>query len=89
MIYLLGSLDFGIFNFPFFYGSRLWMMISYTCILFITLLFFFIAWLKDPGYLVRKRERNLLYLVRNNDTQNICPDCYIVKPTRSRHCEIC
>ena len=54
-------------------------------------MFFFIAvWLKDPGYLYMRKDETLLKLLeKGTDSSAICPECEIIKPLRSRHCDVC
>lgn len=58
--------------------------------MFLAFLFFLITWLKDPGYLHKKNGTKLIELLEKGiDCTNICPECEITKPLRSRHCDIC
>lgn len=50
---------------------------------------------KDPGFLMNKdksnksKEQKLLDLLKIHESDDICPDCIIKKPSRSKHCDIC
>lgn len=56
----------------------------------LSLLFFSISWLSNPGYLYKKPGSNLLKIIEKGiDCSGICPECEIVKPLRSRHCDVC
>lgn len=52
------------------------------------MVFFFFTWLTHPGYL-EKPKNNLLALLELHEASSICADCEIIKPERSKHCEIC
>ena len=52
--------------------------------------FFLCSWLISPGYLKRTKSPGHLYnLLQQKDPNQLCFDCILVKPDRSRHCEIC
>jgi len=55
---------------------------------FTFLMFLFAAW-TNPGYMENPQKNNTLNLLINNDPHQICPECVIVKPKRSKHCEYC
>jgi hypothetical protein len=52
-----------------------------------------IAWLlvmcKNPGYLSNRSGTTILALLDKHDPSYICPDCVILRPPRSRHCQCC
>jgi len=50
---------------------------------------FLCAWLKDPGYINHDKSHSLLELLEIFDPNFICADCEIIRPLRSRHCNIC
>jgi len=53
----------------------------------------------DPGYLTNPPNNNnvvylaehkpLVNLLRSVECFEVCPECEIVKPSRSKHCDIC
>jgi len=55
---------------------------------FTFLMFVFAAW-SNPGYMENPQKNDTLNLLINNDPHHICPECVIVKPKRSKHCEYC
>jgi len=56
----------------------------------VSFLFFLTTWLIGPGYLYKKKGETILKLFEKGiDCSLICPECEIVKPLRSRHCDIC
>jgi len=83
-IALLGS-NF-LFAFPFIQNKIFFILFCvFTGIMLITFLF---VWLKNPGYISDKKS-NILELLISYNPHLICPDCNIVKPDRSKHCEVC
>lgn len=66
-----------------------WIVIFLTMMI-LSLLFFLISWIANPGYLYKKPGSTLLKIIeKGNDCTGICPECEIVKPLRSRHCDVC
>lgn len=56
----------------------------------IGLIFYFLTWFIEPGYCKINEDQKLLFdLLTNYDPWDLCPECHILKPKRSRHCEIC
>ena len=53
----------------------------------ITAISFFLASCKDPGYL--KQEYQLMHLLENFHSDDICPRCEVLTTPRSHHCAIC
>jgi len=43
----------------------------------------------NPGYITRPKGINLSYLYQTYKYSEICPDCVILRPPRSRHCHYC
>jgi palmitoyltransferase ZDHHC13/17 len=54
---------------------------SFLCFLF--------CWLKDPGYITKDKTIDFYELLNIFDPESLCPECEIVRPQRSRHCNIC
>lgn len=54
-------------------------------------LFLVFAACADPGRLKNKTPspKNLFEIMGKNEADRVCYDCEIVKPTRSRHCDVC
>lgn len=51
-----------------------------------------ITWLSNPGVIQKENNKNLVDLLNimgETEPSNICPECYIIKVDRSRHCEFC
>ena len=48
-------------------------------------------WLKNPGYatIPENSSSNLIKLLENSSPGEICADCEILKPKRSKHCDSC
>eukprot|EP00347_Sterkiella_histriomuscorum_P000482 403375686 len=55
----------------------------------ITTVFFFLSWLKNPGYLEKSQRLDFLALVLKYDSFALCPECSLIKTERSKHCNIC
>lgn len=75
------------FVFPFIKQIE-WVIIIGVLILSTTT-FFLLTWLSNPGYIKNPHKEDLLGLYLNNNANTVCPDCVIIKPQRSRHCELC
>lgn len=58
-------------------------LISFSLVLFICL------WLGDPGYIPVLKENKMMSLYQNHPVYDICPECEIIEPPRSKHCDIC
>eukprot|EP00330_Aristerostoma_sp_ATCC50986_P009260 CAMPEP_0114576514 /NCGR_PEP_ID=MMETSP0125-20121206/1263_1 /TAXON_ID=485358 ORGANISM="Aristerostoma sp., Strain ATCC 50986" /NCGR_SAMPLE_ID=MMETSP0125 /ASSEMBLY_ACC=CAM_ASM_000245 /LENGTH=348 /DNA_ID=CAMNT_0001765079 /DNA_START=558 /DNA_END=1601 /DNA_ORIENTATION=+ len=71
-----------------FIESKIWFVLLFTAVGFMVL-FFTAAWLTDPGYIKKQDKDHLFELMVKNDPQSICFDCCILKPPRSKHCELC
>jgi len=48
---------------------------------------YLVATCSDPGYV--KGHFDFLELLKEVHPCELCPDCYILRSTRSRHCPIC
>ena len=57
------------------------------CIL--EIIFVVIACSKNPGYLKKNHEHQLLELASSVECFQICPECVARRPPRSRHCQCC
>ena len=55
----------------------------------LTLSTFLLASSTDPGRIQSNEKKDIFTLLLNNGPHLICPDCAIIKPQRSRHCECC
>ncbi len=55
----------------------------------ITFIFYLCSWLKHPGFLTKNPDSSLLDLLEAYGLNDICPDCAIIKPKRSKHCDTC
>ena len=92
-IYIFGYLDFVTFIYP---VLESWEIIVYTAFFIVVLIFFFLVCFFNPGYYPQQRYEDqkknmltLLTLMQKREPFQICMDCQIVKPPRSRHCDIC
>lgn len=56
-------------------------MLSFLCFLF--------SWLKDPGYITKDKTIDFFELLGMFDPESLCPECEVIRPLRSRHCNIC
>lgn len=66
----------------------------FTAVSAISLITFIIVVFKDPGYLRSAPGAKVLVkprqeLLENYDSLSVCPECVLVKPPRSRHCQCC
>ncbi|EGR27816.1 hypothetical protein IMG5_188420 [Ichthyophthirius multifiliis] len=94
---------FYIFNLPCFSIQYLYLYVPSIAFNFFVILFFILSWRKNPAQLLMEEQKQLqnqnniktpdeilLELFKiENDQSKICIDCQILKPNRSRHCEIC
>lgn len=81
MVFLL----FGIVsNILFLYSSVYYISLSIVEILFVLLICH-----KDPGYIKNSSNNTLLSLCEEHESFQICPECIIKRPPRSRHCQTC
>jgi palmitoyltransferase len=53
------------------------------------IVFFVVVCLKNPGYIKKNHEKMLLDLTKTIECYQICPECVVKRPPRSRHCQIC
>jgi len=60
-----------------------------TCVFLLTVFIFVSTWLKNPGRLSNKKNGDILDLLLHHDPRVVCPECVILKPERSKHCEYC
>ena len=61
----------------------------FTIFLLFSLIFYIFTWILDPGYMYQPENNLVKLLEENKEPEKICPDCRIIKPDRSRHCDIC
>ena len=52
-------------------------------------IFFLISWIRDPGYLKKDPSIDFFECVEKFDTNHLCPECEVIRTSRSRHCNIC
>jgi len=71
------------------YVEQVGWIIAFGSLTVLTFIFFLRSWLTDPGYIKNPNKEDLLNLLLNNDPHLVCPECVIVKPQRSKHCEYC
>ncbi|KAL4491817.1 hypothetical protein ABPG72_006072 [Tetrahymena utriculariae] len=74
------------------YVASLELFSAFIAISAITILFFFGAWLGNPGYIEHegKCDEHLFSLLKQvSDPSHICAKCQIIQPKRSKHCDIC
>ncbi len=66
----------------------------------LSFILFLLSWQTNPGYMRNTNKSDTLVLIyslalifkellMNNEPQLVCPECVIVKPIRSKHCEYC
>jgi len=86
-VYLILVASNFLFVFPF-TQNNFW-VISSGIFAVLTLLSFLCSWLANPGYIRNTQDADIISLLQAFDPQQICPDCIIVRPLRSKHCESC
>ena len=81
------------------------LVVLYVIFTVLTMIFMVLSWLKDPGYITKgtdKKEflvnemfnRHNIFILKKKllikyESSSLCPECEILKPLRSRHCEVC
>jgi len=79
-----------LFVFPFIPQDQPEKVIAGCSIFGLALILFLFSWQTDPGYLKpTKNKIPILQLLINTECYFVCADCEIVKPLRSKHCELC
>jgi palmitoyltransferase ZDHHC13/17 len=63
--------------------------VSQVASLLISFLCFLFSWLKDPGLITKDKTIDFYELLNLFDPESLCPECEVVRPPRSRHCNIC
>jgi len=71
------------------YVERVEWVAAFGALVGLTFIFFLRSWLTNPGHIKNPNKEDLLNLLLNNDPHLVCPECAIVKPQRSKHCEYC
>ena len=54
-----------------------------------SLILFVYLWLGDPGYIPVLKVNNMMTLLQNHPVDQVCPECEVIEPPRSKHCDIC
>lgn len=55
----------------------------------LSLVSFVLCWLKDPGYVKPDPTIDFLAIIEEFDPNQLCPECEVIRTSRSRHCNIC
>lgn len=85
MFLVLFSLNALLFGYNF--SQQPWVLYAHVALVLATLSFFAKVATMDPGYVTKKI--NVFKVLQLMSSEQICPDCEVVKPDRSKHCEIC
>lgn len=64
------------------------MVIGNIILMILTMIFFFLSYLRDPGYLLNEKVQ-FIKLIEEFETTELCPDCETIRTARSRHCSVC
>ena len=62
---------------------------TYQVLAGLELILFVIVCCKNPGYMKKNHEHLLFDLTKSVECYQICPECVVRRPPRSRHCQIC
>lgn len=68
--------------------NTIWFILS-TASFVNVILFFLLSEGADPGYLRKPKNISFLSMMQTFDPVLLCPDCEVIRTTRSRHCSIC
>ncbi|CAD8096464.1 unnamed protein product [Paramecium sonneborni] len=83
---MIGSV---LFVYPFFNKDE-WLQYLSIASFLIGLIFYFLTMFINPGYVQKNDDsRKLFQLLTQYEPWELCPECQIHKPQRSRHCEFC
>jgi hypothetical protein len=55
----------------------------------IAFIFFLLSWLRNPGFVEQDPTIDFFECVEKFDCNNLCPECEVIRTSRSRHCNIC
>jgi palmitoyltransferase len=66
-----------------------WAAIKSDIVFILSFTFFFLSWLKDPGYLKKDSKIDFNTVLEKFDPNTLCPECEVIRTERSRHCNIC
>lgn len=73
-----------LFTFP--HTDIMWIIVNLVSTA-ITLISLTVVCIMNPGYI--PRQKNFMKMIMNIDNSQLCPDCEVVRTSRSRHCAIC
>ena len=68
--------------------NMVWFYLT-TVSFFFVVFFFLMSQGSDPGYLRKPKNISFLSMMKTFDPVLLCPDCEVIRTTRSRHCSIC
>ncbi|CAK59102.1 unnamed protein product (macronuclear) [Paramecium tetraurelia] len=89
LIYFYCMIGSVIFVYPFF-DTDTWLQYLSIASFLIGLVFYFLTMYISPGYVEKNDDsRKLFSLLTQYEPWELCPECQIHKPLRSRHCEFC
>ncbi|CAD8050225.1 unnamed protein product [Paramecium sonneborni] len=80
-----------LFIYPFYTeGNLIWLQIISICSFILGIILYFLTMFIRPGYIRKNTDQYQLFKLLNDyEPWEVCSECLIKKPERSRHCEFC
>ncbi|CAK71347.1 unnamed protein product (macronuclear) [Paramecium tetraurelia] len=78
-----------LFVYPFYFKHE-WLQILSVFSFLLGIILYFLTMFLHPGFIEKSTDQQQLFkLLNDNEPWEVCQECLIKKPERSRHCEFC